>query len=93
MHQGNRASQVELGAFGGLRVSPTAQVVDNEGDEIPGLYAAGEIVGLYYGLYSSATSYLRGLVFGRLAGLNAARASVPVGPPTTKIAEHKVSNA
>ena len=79
--------------FGGLRVSPTAQVVDNEGDEIPGLYAAGEIVGLYYGLYSSATSYLRGLVFGRLAGLNAARASVPAGPPTTKIAEHKVSNA
>ena len=35
---------------------------------IPGLYAAGETTGLYYTLYVGATSVLRGLVFGRLAG-------------------------
>jgi ABC-type branched-subunit amino acid transport system ATPase component len=33
---------------------------------------AGEIVGLYYGNYTGATSVLKGIVFGRLAGLHAA---------------------
>lgn len=35
---------------------------------IPGLYAAGETMGIFYGLYTAATSVLRGLVFGRIAG-------------------------
>jgi tricarballylate dehydrogenase len=59
--------------FGGLRVNPRAQVVNTQGDAIPGLYAAGETMGLYYGTYTGATSVLKGLVFGRLAGLDAAR--------------------
>jgi tricarballylate dehydrogenase len=58
--------------FGGIKVSPTARVVNCEGYEIPGLYAAGEVIGMYYGAYSGATSFLRGMVFGRLAGENAA---------------------
>lgn len=58
---------------GGVKVNPHAQVVDLDGEEVPGLYAAGEVVGLYYRDYVSSTSVLRGLVFGRLAGEHAAR--------------------
>ena len=34
---------------------------------MPGLYAAGETVGLYHQVYTGATSVLRGTVFGRTA--------------------------
>jgi tricarballylate dehydrogenase len=57
--------------FGGLRTSPHAQVLTADGYPIPGLYAAGETIGLYYGHHTGGTSYLRGLVFGRLAGRHA----------------------
>ena len=59
--------------FGGLKVDPQARVIDADGAVIPGLYAAGETVGLYYGTYAGATSVLRGAVFGRIAGNHAAR--------------------
>jgi tricarballylate dehydrogenase len=54
--------------FGGLKVDTKARVIDADGAAIPGLYAAGETVGLYYGSYAGATSVLRGAVFGRIAG-------------------------
>lgn len=59
--------------FGGLKINPEARVLDADGDAIGGLYAAGETVGIYYGNYTGATSVLKGLVFGRLAGTAAAR--------------------
>ncbi len=58
--------------FGGLKVNDRAQVVNLNGDAIPGLYAAGETVGLYYKVYPGATSVMRGAVTGRLAGRDAA---------------------
>ncbi|NGM20751.1 FAD-dependent oxidoreductase [Roseomonas stagni] len=58
--------------FGGVRVDEKARVLDTGGDPIPGLYAAGEVVGMYYGTYTGATSVLKGLVFGRLAGSDVA---------------------
>ena len=58
--------------FGGIRVSPSAQAVNTDGYVIPGLYAAGEVIGLYYGSYAGATSFMRGIVFGRIAGKHAA---------------------
>lgn len=58
--------------LGGLKVSPDAQVVNASGVAIPGLYAAGETIGMYYGDYIGATSVLRALVFGRRAGAHAA---------------------
>ena len=61
--------------FGGLKVTPDAQVVNASGEAIPGLYAAGETIGIYYGRYPGATSVLRGAVFGRLAGMHAGRAN------------------
>ncbi len=57
--------------FGGLKVNVNAQVVSNDGDSMPGLYAAGETVGIYFGKYPGATSVLRGAVFGRRAGEHA----------------------
>ena len=57
--------------FGGLKVNTRAQVLNQDGVPIRGLYAAGEVVGLYYKTYTGATSVLKGAVFGRLAGLDA----------------------
>ena len=59
--------------FGGVKVDDNARVINTEGDTIPGLYAAGEVVGLYYRVYTGATSVMRGAVTGRLAGADAAR--------------------
>ncbi len=59
--------------FGGLKVDTDARVIDTDGAVIPGLYAAGETMGLYYGAYAGATSVLRGAVFGRIAGRHATR--------------------
>lgn len=58
--------------FGGLKVNTDCQVINADGDVMPGLYAAGETVGIYYGKYPGATSVLRGAVFGRRAGERAA---------------------
>ena len=49
--------------FGGLRINAKGQVLNSNGVAIPGLYAAGEAAGLYYGRYTGATSVLRGAVF------------------------------
>ena len=58
--------------FGGLKVNVDAQVVNHDGGLMPGLYAAGETVGIYYGKYPGATSVMRGAVFGKRAGEHAA---------------------
>jgi tricarballylate dehydrogenase len=59
--------------FGGLKTSTDAAVEDTGGHAIPGLYAAGEIIGgLYYHNYASGTGLMAGAVFGRIAGRNAA---------------------
>ncbi len=59
--------------FGGVKVDSDGRVLDGDGRPIEGLYAAGEIIGTYYRTYTGATSVLKGLVFGRLAGSHAAR--------------------
>ena len=62
--------------FGGLRTNPQAQVIDTDGRTIPGLYAAGELVGgLFYFNYPGATGLTSGAVFGRIAGAAAAGAN------------------
>ena len=58
--------------FGGLKVDATSRVIDRDGRAIPGLYAAGEMTGLYYSNYTGSTSVLRGATFGRIAGADAA---------------------
>jgi len=58
-------------------VPTTAQVIDTSSEPIPGLYAAGEIVGgLFYFGYPGGTGLMAGSVFGRTAGHAAARGIV-----------------
>ncbi|MEM7098593.1 MAG: FAD-dependent tricarballylate dehydrogenase TcuA [Pseudomonadota bacterium] len=61
--------------FGGLRIDPnTAQVLDRDHKPIPGLFAAGELVGgVFYFNYPGGTGLINGAVFGRLAGSYATR--------------------
>jgi tricarballylate dehydrogenase len=60
--------------FGGVKISPQAEVEDLYGRVIPGLYAAGEMVGgLFYHNYASGTGLMSGATFGRLAGQSAAQ--------------------
>ncbi|MFL5296212.1 MAG: FAD-dependent tricarballylate dehydrogenase TcuA [Phenylobacterium sp.] len=61
--------------FGGLRIDPaTGAVLDVDLAPIPGLYAAGELVGgLFYENYPGGTGLTAGAVFGRLAGTSAGR--------------------
>ncbi len=59
--------------FGGLRVNTRGQVLDTEDLPIPGLYAAGELVGgLFYHNYPGGAGLTSGAVFGRTAGASAA---------------------
>ncbi|TRZ94781.1 MAG: FAD-binding protein, partial [Rhodocyclaceae bacterium] len=62
--------------FGGLRVDGNAQVMDSDLKPIPGLYAAGELVGgIFYFNYPGGTGLMSGAVFGRVAGGAAAAAA------------------
>jgi len=62
--------------FGGLRIAPqSGQVLDLNFHPIPGLYAAGEMVGgIFYFNYPAGTGLVSGSVFGRIAGSGAAAA-------------------
>jgi succinate dehydrogenase/fumarate reductase flavoprotein subunit len=61
--------------FGGLAVDPkTAGVISVSGRIIPGVFCAGEMVGgLFYDNYPGGSGLTSGAVFGRKAGINAAR--------------------
>lgn len=56
--------------FGGLRIDPdTGGVLDTDLARIPGLYAAGEMVGgVFCFNYPGGTGLMSGAVFGRIAG-------------------------
>jgi tricarballylate dehydrogenase len=56
--------------FGGLATNAKAEVLCDRGP-MPGLYAAGEITGHFYGTAPNAVAVLRALVFGRMAGQQA----------------------
>jgi tricarballylate dehydrogenase len=60
--------------FGGLRIDGEARVLDTDMRPIPGLFAAGELVGgLFYFNYPGGSGLTSGSVFGRIAGTNAGR--------------------
>jgi tricarballylate dehydrogenase len=56
--------------FGGLATNEKAELLDQHGP-LPGLYAAGETTGHFYGTAPNAVAVLRALVFGRIAGREA----------------------
>jgi len=58
--------------FGGLKIDAAARVIDADGAAIPGLYAAGELVGgLFYNNYPGGSGLMAGAVFGKIAGASA----------------------
>ena len=60
-------------SFGGLKITNDGEVQDTGGNPIPGLYAAGELVGgIFYHNYPGGTGLTSGSVFGRLSGTSAA---------------------
>ncbi|CAJ50874.1 putative dehydrogenase, partial [Bordetella avium 197N] len=60
--------------YAGVAITPQAEVLDEEGFPMPGLYAAGEMVGgLYFSKYPGGAGLTSGSVFGRIAGQHAAR--------------------
>ena len=54
--------------FGGVEVNRNAQVLSTIDQPIKGLFASGDIVGLFFHNYPSFTGQTRNAVFGRLAG-------------------------
>jgi tricarballylate dehydrogenase len=59
--------------FGGLRITPRAEVLDHEERPIRGLYACGEMVGgLFFHNSPGGTALTAGAVLGRRAGREAA---------------------
>lgn len=67
------SATVVLATYCGLTVKPGGSVLNVFGEQIDGLYAAGEIAGGFHGAgYVTGTSVGKAGVFGRLAGLSAA---------------------
>jgi tricarballylate dehydrogenase len=59
--------------FGGVRIDRSGRVLDVDDEPIPGLYAAGDMVGgLFYANYPGGSGLASAAVFGRLAGFAAA---------------------
>jgi fumarate reductase flavoprotein subunit len=72
-----KMTAIYLVILGGLKINTNLQVLDTEGNAIPGLYAAGNVSGSFFGnMYPTTVpglTHSRAWTFGRLAGLNAAR--------------------
>lgn len=67
------AGMSTLYTLGGVRISPQARVLTALGKPIPGLWAAGEVTGGVHGVNRlGGCGIPDGLVFGRIAGLDAA---------------------
>jgi tricarballylate dehydrogenase len=65
--------------FGGVKIDADARVIDTDGAVIPGLYAAGELVGgLFYFNYPGGSGLMAGSVFGRIAGNSAGRRAAQI---------------
>ncbi len=63
--------------FGGLGIDDDARMLDDSGNPIVGLYAAGEIAGgLFSGNYPGGSGLTAGSVFGRRAGAHAGAAVI-----------------
>ncbi len=58
--------------FGGLKIDEGGAVLDSADRAIPGLFAAGELVGgLFYENYPGGSGLMAGAVFGKIAGESA----------------------
>ena len=60
--------------FGGVQINTRGEVLNTGGKPIHGLYASGDIMGLFFHNYPSCSGQTRNLVFGMIAGRSAAGA-------------------
>ena len=69
------ADPMRTTTIGGLVINTEAEVLDADGNAIPGLYAAGEAANgsFYYVIYTCGTAVGHAIIFGRIAGENAAQ--------------------
>src|SRR5262252_3588423 len=58
-------------SFGGIQVDPQARVINTCGEPINGLFASGDIIGLFFHNYPSCTGQTRNAVFSYLSGRGA----------------------
>lgn len=59
--------------YGGLKISPDARVLQDDGSVIDNLFAAGEVTGgFFYNGYYGGSQMTKAAVYGRLAAENAA---------------------
>jgi tricarballylate dehydrogenase len=59
-------------SFGGLHITPQGEVLDTTERKIPGLFAAGELVGgIFYQNYLGGAGLMSGAVFGKISGASA----------------------
>ena len=66
--------------LGGITANADMQVLDEAGSAIPGLYAAGEVVGGIWGKFvSGGTGVMGPIVFGRIAARNAMNGELAEG--------------
>ena len=61
--------------FGGIKTNTSAQVLNNEDNVMPGLYAMGEMTGGFFYGYAAGASLIRSAVMARVAGKHAAEAT------------------
>ena len=62
-----------IATYCGVTVDTDTRVIDVFGETIPGLYAAGEMTGGFHGVaYMTGSSLGKCVIFGRIAGQNAA---------------------
>jgi tricarballylate dehydrogenase len=61
--------------FGGIKTNMSGQVLNNEGNLMPGLYAMGEMTGGFYYGYAAGASLIRSSVMARVAGEHATTSS------------------
>jgi tricarballylate dehydrogenase len=74
-----------LFSYGGLLIDEGARVLGTDGAPIPGLYASGDILGLFHGGDPSGTGQTRNAVFSRLAGAGAAAAASEIGRSSSRV--------
>ncbi|MFT4470501.1 FAD-dependent oxidoreductase [Arthrobacter sulfonylureivorans] len=74
------AKTLMTSTYAGLTVTPEAEVTSIDGGIIPGLYAAGEVVGGFHGsAYMTGTALGKALIFGRVAAQTLRRSMQAAG--------------
>lgn len=61
-------------SFSGVKANEQAEVLDADGNAIPGLFAAGEMIGeIFYENYPGGSGLMSGAVYGKIAGVSASK--------------------